>query len=506
MKKCLIAIVALTLCALGCQPTPEVDAVKQKDTNVLIDTVRTEEKEQQEAAVTLPPVKEQFPARFICDFTTAQKNVHVVSDVPLDILTDGTFPTLRVERRTLSDEERMTVAKRVFGTDELYIFEEHVTRKDLEELIKAYMHEFTPEEKAEWMRDMDADEEEYARMLERRKEELERFQKQYNELPTDDSRVPLSRWDGSAPEYAERTGNSLTIVKDAMPEGYKMQQDQLTVYADEMDRPFDYCVAWRNDTDATWAGGFDNTHKFGTAHIEKADYDTPHEGATVTPNDAIRLVQGLFSGVADIAPVGVYWANSASTDGEEVGVNANTRWAYLIRFSQNFNGAYAPYCTSFSIDYESEAGFARIWRNEMLAAVVDGEGNLVSFDWFAPLKVTETIAESTPLLPYEEIEKTFETQMDRVFFWEDHQDGTLTVNSVQLGLFRIREQNDMEHGLMVPVWFFTGTFEYSQQKQASRTAEGFSETQAAREYYDDLNPLCIINAIDGSIIDPMKGY
>ena len=32
--------VLLLLCLLACVPTPDVDAVKQKDTNVLIETVR----------------------------------------------------------------------------------------------------------------------------------------------------------------------------------------------------------------------------------------------------------------------------------------------------------------------------------------------------------------------------------------------------------------------------------------------------------------------------------
>ena len=113
MKRIIIICLLCTAILCACQPTPEVDAVKQKDTNVLIDTVKAEQQEQQNAGVTLPPVKEQFPKRFACDFYTTAQNVHVIGDAPLEVLTSGTFPMLRVEHRYLSDTERLTIVKRL---------------------------------------------------------------------------------------------------------------------------------------------------------------------------------------------------------------------------------------------------------------------------------------------------------------------------------------------------------------------------------------------------------
>ena len=503
MKRTHAILLSLLLLA-ACQPTPEVDAVKQKDTNVLIETVRAEQQEQEEAAATLPPATEQLPERFQCDFSTSAQNVHVTADVPIRVLTNGTFPVLRVEQRRLTDKERMTVAQRVFGTDRLYIFEEHVTRKDLERWIREMMQEPTPEEKAEWMREENGTEEEWQEMMERRKENIAELQKRYNELPDDDSRAPLKPWDGAVPDGTERGNQKYEIVSDPMPEGYLSQQDYLTVYADGQDRPLEYCIACEGEYDVTFAGFFDGEHKFGAQQIDPDDFDKPHEGATVTPNDAIKLVMDLFDGVLDVAPADVYWANNAATDGD--GAGKSTRWAYLIHFSHNYGGSYTPYCRSLSFEQNLEAGYARIWRYETLMAVVDGDGNLIAFDWFAPLKVTQTIAESTTLLPYEEIQKIFETQMNRLYANEAYRNGTITLETAQLGLFRIREKNDMEHGLMVPAWFFTGVFEFSDDTAAQRRSDGLSDSQAKREYKDSLNPLLIINAIDGSIIDPQKGY
>ncbi len=505
MKRIAVMLLLLAM-LLACVPTPDGDAVKQKDTNVLIDTVRSDEKEQSGAAATLPPVSAQFPERFTCDFTTSVQNVHIIADVPLEVLTDSVFPMLRVEPRTLSDAERLTIAQRVFGTDELYLWEDHISRKDLENEIRAYMQEPTPEEKEEWLRETDSTEEDWREMQERRKATLEELKKRYNELPEDDSRAPLKPWDGSVPASETNQKDHWEIVSDRTQEGQLYQQDHMTVYAGRLDRPMDYCVAWKHDSDVTWAGFFDGSHKFGAERIDPKDYDKPHEGAAVTPNDAVKLVQGLFDGVVDLVPADVYWANNAATDGEKVGVDKDTRWTYFIHFSQNCGGAYAPYCSLPTIDFSTEAGYTRLWRYETLMAAVDGEGNLISFDWFAPLKVTETIAESTPLLPFEEIQRIFEAQINRTFAYDEANGATLTVDGVKLGLFRIREKNDMDHGLLVPVWFFTGVLDYAEDVAANRLAEGHSPDYAKHNYKDEQNPLLIINAIDGSIIDPVNGY
>ena len=115
------------------------------------------------------------------------------------------------------------------------------------------------------------------------------------------------------------------------------------------------------------------------------------------------------------------------------------------------------------------------------------------------------LAANTPLLSYDEITEILKAQVNRVFSWDDHQDGTLVIDDVQLGLMRIREKNNMESGLLVPVWYFTGAFVYADRYAEARLKEGLSEHQAHQQDYIDF-PLLVINAIDGTIIDPMKGY
>ena len=484
-----IVCVLLLMLFVACVPTPEEDAVKQKDTNVLIDTVRTEQEKLEETKASLPSVKEQMPERLQCDFTSTM-GMHVTADVPLEILTDSVFPMLEVEKRMLTRSDRVTLATRILKSEDLYIFEENVTRKDIAEWIRMLMQEPSPEEKAEWMREENGTEEQWQQMQERRREQIAEYQQKYNELPDDDARAPLRKWDGSAPELNRYDYSAYDLVTDPMPTGYRHMQERVQIVPEELNG-LSYMMARTNEYDVTGVTFFDHSRKTIEDRIDPNDYDKPHDGATVTPNDAIRLVQDIFDGVCKFRPAEVWWANNVATDGEATSIDKNTRWAYLLRLTQDYSGANGPYCDADAADWESDAEYIIPWSYESLIAAVDGSGELISLHWCSPLKVTKTAAESTPLLPYEEILGIFETQINREFIYESFKDATLTVETVQLGLFRIREKNDMEHGLMVPVWFFTG---YMKRPDGEDMR------------FDNLNPLLIINAIDGSIIDASNGY
>ena len=75
--------------------------------------------------------------------------------------------------------------------------------------------------------------------------------------------------------------------------------------------------------------------------------------------------------------------------------------------------------------------------------------------------------------------------------------GTLKLTRVQLGLFRIREQNSMDGGLLVPVWYIS-----SDRFVPDPNAPGYR----ADRTFEPQEPLLILNAVDGSVIDPWKGY
>ena len=277
MKRALVFLLFLIL--LACQPTPEVDAVKQKDTNVLIETVRNEE-ETGAAAI---------PARFRLDETVSRGNVRIHADVPIEVLSEtGTFPVLRVERRYLSDDERLTIARRLLSSDALYVWEYRETRASVAVQIAEYMRELSPEEKAAWMRETDSTEEDYEEMLARRKALAEQYQKRYNELPEDEALSPLAPWNGSVPAYSEDIANhrnEITIVRSDANTGVLWSLDYVEASANGGNSPLTFAAAQNYGADSTNVWFFNQTDKPGVERIARS----AHFAGRGDRNGAVRV-------------------------------------------------------------------------------------------------------------------------------------------------------------------------------------------------------------------------
>lgn len=469
MKKTVVCILALLLCA--CQPTPEQDAVKQKDTVALIDTVLASQQEQENAAATLPPVKEQFPARFCCDFTTAG-GTHVVSDVPIRILTSGAFPVLRVARRKVTDEQRLTLAQRLLGTDKLYLYRDVLSRKTVESMIQSLMNGMTEEEKQAFLRE-EGDEEAWEALLAWKQQQLEYWEQFYRDMPSDDSPVPNQPWNGESPDAQRDNTLHWTVVTESEGITNLTWLPYVTVHAPETDR-----VLWYQAQGAH-EGSYDNVERAGVERIEPEDYGKVHEGAGVSAEAAAQSILPYFEGLLDLHIDDIYWSHDADTDGEDAGVIRNR--AYLIRLTPDFGGTAMAFCDRSARD-ETDV-FTEPWIYEHVTAAVSGDGELLSLSWEGALEVTDTVARSTALLPYDEIVRLFQQQTERMQYGDG---AAVTVTGVKLGLFRIRERNSMDTGLLIPTWVIESDWDF----------EGMHRS---------LGPL-IINAIDGTVIDAEKGY
>ncbi len=506
-----IIALLLILCMLAaCQPTPDHDAVKQKDTNVLIDTVLSEQTEQNDPALAAPPVSAQFPARFQCSDTTEARGVHVTADVPIEVLTEGyAFPLLRATHRRLTNEERLALSRRLLGVDTLYIWKQAPrTRDDVEREMQASIHaiDYMTGSKEEWMKSSDSTEEEYEQMLAMHRERIAALQKEYSTLPEGVHADPNPVWDGSLPEDKPSSvyWNVYSIVGSPdQHEIYSRQYDHIGVEESSRGRIISYIRA-RDEGAPVGTSDCFHAEMPDAKRIGPAEYDTPQSEGSVTAREAIGILREVLGEEAKHYEVAdVWWSNNACHEGQIQGVY--DKWGYLIRMTPAFSGAQMLYLYGDAYS-ESEDGYFRYWPYDRIEANVNSDGTLLSLNWEGALKVTETISEETPLLPYDEVRSLFVQQMNRVFSLEEHTGGTIAIDSVKLGLFRIREKNDMESGLLVPAWFFTGTFTYTEKARDALIAMGEFPEQAARQTYGSERPLLIINAIDGSIIDPYQGY
>ena len=485
MKRICAFILLSLLIFTACQPTPEVDAVKQKDTNLLIEAVKEAEQEQNEPAPV--PVKELMPEQFQCDFLTEARQVHVTADVPIRVLTEGTFPLVRVQRRTFTNEERLTVYRRLFDSDTVYKYEYRPTKEAVVKEIEWLLQEPTAEEKKEFLEDPEESEETWAAYLQSRKDRIEELRQKYLSLPDDGSPLPFEPWDGAL--FTIRNGESPGMVVGVeYPTPMKMPSYGTLLEG----RPVDYSREKEDGNDTYSVFSFDKRlDKPNVERITPKDYGKAHADAAITARQAAEAAMTPFVGLGDFAVADILWSH----DADDVAVAAGKvgKQAYLVRLTPIFHEASMPYCDMAAMDIPEDGGFTPSWCYEHVIAAVDGDGRILGMAWLGPLQETEVVSGTTTLLPFEEVMDIFARQVNRVFSYEEDIDGSLTVDDVQLGLFRIREKGDMESGLLVPVWFITGAYRYASHPEEVHL-------------YDDLSPIAVINAINGSIIDVRNGY
>ena len=137
--------------------------------------------------------------------------------------------------------------------------------------------------------------------------------------------------------------------------------------------------------------------------------------------------------------------------------------------------------------------YTRQWFYEVLEFMVNDSG-IISMNWSAPLEIGEVQVQDSTLLPFSDIQSTFENMMHITYEAQTKQIEGIEchISDIRLEMMRIGEQGSIENGLLVPVWNFYGQEVWQ-----------YGEGQTKEYAYQVL--LCI-NAIDGSVINPYKGY
>ena len=151
--------------------------------------------------------------------------------------------------------------------------------------------------------------------------------------------------------------------------------------------------------------------------------------------------------------------------------------------------------------------YAPQWPYETMSIFITNDG-IQSVIWSSPIEVTDTVVEQAKLLPFEDVMDIFKkmtpivytpnTQNEAGQFMDNliEQYG-ITVEEIRLELRRVREQNSVTDGLLIPVWSFYGNQWQTKKDGSEPEITGTEGSQTC---------LLTINAVDGSIIDLAKGY
>lgn len=167
---------------------------------------------------------------------------------------------------------------------------------------------------------------------------------------------------------------------------------------------------------------------------------------------------------------------------------------YVFVFSRNLGGLPVTYRKMMHSTLTSGEMYSETWAEEYAVVSIDDTG-ILSFLWQSPTSIPSTLNENTSVLPFAEAMEYADRHFKNNYSWLDESisEASIVITEIRLGMTRIAIGTD--EYLYVPTWDFIGTGQ-----------ERSNEDDGLQNYNDAAQSYLIINAVDGSIIDSVRGY
>lgn len=174
-----------------------------------------------------------------------------------------------------------------------------------------------------------------------------------------------------------------------------------------------------------------------------------------------------------------------------------SEYSYEVRCTRKFKDSSS---VLFSVPSQIKTdSYSASWAYEQLYVYIGSEG-IYRIDWASPYEQQRTLVEESSMLDFDSINQIINAPLSYVKVLDDPNNNINTVNititTIYLGMQRIIEENSIESGLLIPVWSVFGNITYN---YSDGTSESINSKLSA-------SPILVINAIDGTIIDPVRGY
>lgn len=479
MKKkiTLILMAFVMLIMAGCQKTSYTPAELTKGQAMVLDAA------QSGSAVSSQLSSLELPEKFTGDWSGVDGCVVVHADAEIDLPDVASVPTAIIERKPFSqaDADRML---EVFTKGNTLWQEQGITKQMAQEQLEHYQaiergeipyeHDGTIDRVPELIKH-------YEELVKTAPDESERFTAPTTFQTTDE-------WnDGRIKGYAEAEGRVVHV--DIF--NTSLGCDQACFYVD------------------------------GYGDVNSCSFYGEEEGVNpgLTEKDAIEMGNALMKEVGNgnfvcsqIRPV-AYFNNAQTTD---KGIFDS---GYEMEFVRTVNGFPIAHCPQYEIspsgdtwiipsltgtaspENEQPVGY---WGYERITIYVNEDG-VVYFSWQNPYSEPEIQTADAQLMSFSDVSDIFAKMImvknsnQKVI---NEKNGFVVINNididkVSLNMMRIRDKNNYEQGLLVPVWDFWGTISYELEDEAYR------DVVYNGKYY---SIHLTVNAIDGTIIDRELGY
>ena len=239
-------------------------------------------------------------------------------------------------------------------------------------------------------------------------------------------------------------------------------------------------------------------------HSYKAFTDIAPDGLTITEKDAIEQARQLIDELGENQiQLSSVVADKASLEPEFTSGEGKTAYSpyYQHTFARSINNIPSTYdCRYFTSDGNAETVYyERIY-------IFKNDKGVAAFEWNSPLVQKETLNENVGLHGFEEIVKEALKGLPLAANKDitGYKDKTVVnINNIRLGYMQVKQKNNANKFMFIPVWDFFGTSE----SHFTYSIPGWSIDEDGWLKQDNLAKSFItINAIDGSVIDRNLGY
>lgn len=523
----LAALAAFSLTA--CQETPDEVVVVQKDTERLVEQIR-ENSPEESPAEAQTGLREALgaPERYTAQFNYSE-NLTMAADAEVVLPNAPAIPTVRVKPADFSQDMVNRMYEYLVGDTVMYEAQPLRTKSQVEEDI------------LDWQRIL-ADDNAAAERKAQAEERIGYLREAYKTAPDAVEYVKGGPEIKTLTEYDVVTGKEIysyqgvSVVEDPEPaeedasnrgKHFEVRQNNTgsEIIKTENVGGFSVLDTASRGARFTYSGyalwresiGRQDNLSLAMGNITQEEWENAsYQFSDFSPASAAAMVKDFLSHIgADDMVVGqIQMDYEVSEEYNAIISNGNPYDDETLvndfkdgKLASDIYGVtYEVYClrqvggVSVASDeyssYLGEDAYGAQWYYEELRIGVCEDG-IYSVEWRSPHEVTETITDNTATLPFSDVEKII-GQMFRVKY-EPHPGSTsineYEIDRLELSLRRVMEQDNVENGLLIPVWDVYGFHWYSEP-----------DIDLPKMRFTDNQSLLTINAIDGTIIDLSKGY
>ncbi len=456
-KKCLLLYMSAAILMTACQSSPEEDIVVNKNEGVLESAIKDSSSQEVSDA----------PDTYQDEFTNDAGDVTVQIDAQVSTL-DNAMPVIRVTPHEITGEEVKTWAEVLFDGQEAYEPNHTLTKNEIEAEILRYkqmaadkdrlIEEYGSESQAQSMiDDYNRKIADYESMYDTAPEAVERKTSDWNFHPYDYYDAEASIRGGQADYESLKETSLLEAVSE--------------------DRMLMLTAANRSASDYVM-------HHIMFYRLEEGKTDIPY--ADTSMEDAEKIADELI----DTLGLGRdNWDLALSADISISDDAVQQRLIYTPVYEE------IPVIYGPTINTKSEDLYAANYEYTNLEINLYN-GEIDSVWLFSPVDIVNIENEDVAVISFKEASNRFKTLAQTSYTadqWIDPEDPTfddvqarIETTQIRQGLFRIKEKDNSGEFLIVPVWAFESNI-----------------------YLNDIewsSDICLINAVDGSVIDASLGY